>query len=167
MNDFRMAVRAVFRRTFGLALALVIVFEEWGWEPLQRVAAAVARLPPLAWLERRIARLSPVASLVVFVLPSLALLPVKLAALWLIGNGHAGLGLVLVLLAKLVGTAVLARLFALTRPALMRMPWFARLYARWTAYKDALLVWVRASWAWRLGRVMRRRVLRVVRRAQS
>ena len=152
-----MTVRDLIRKTFGAVLALIVLFEEWGWEPLQRAAAAVARLPPLAWLERRIAALPPGAALAVFVLPSLALVPVKLAALWLIGHGHAGLGLTLVVVAKLVGTAVVARLFELTRPALLRLAWFARLYGRWSAYKATLLAWVRASWAWRTGRVLRRR----------
>lgn len=43
------------------------------------------------------------------------------------------------LTAKLVGTSVVARLFALTQPALMTLPWFARLYARWSAWKTSLL----------------------------
>jgi hypothetical protein len=54
--------------------------------------------------------------------------------------------------AKLVGTAVVARLFSLTRPALLQLAWFARFYARWTGWKQQLLAQVRASWAWRAGR---------------
>jgi hypothetical protein len=145
------------RRLVGGIIALLILFEEWGWVPLQRAAAVVARLPPLAWAERRIAALPPWPALSVFVLPTLALLPVKLAALWLIGRGHAGLGLAVIIAAKLVGTAVVARLFALTQPALMQLAWFASLYSRWTNWKQALLVQVRASWAWRAGRVLKRR----------
>lgn len=148
------------RRLAGGFLALLILFEEWGWVPLQRAAAFVARLPPLAWLERRIAALPPWAALSVFALPTLALLPVKLAALWLIGRGHALPGLAVIVVAKLVGTAVVARLFALTRPALMQLRGFARAYGRWTAWKEALLARVRASWAWRAGRVLKRRWLR-------
>jgi len=146
------------RRGFEALLALVILFEEWGWEPLKRAMAWVARLPPLAWLERRIAALPPYAALAVFILPTLLLLPVKLAALWLIGIGRAGLGLAVIVIAKLVGTALLARLFQLTQPALMQLAWFARLYGRWTVWKAALVAQVRASWAWRVGRVVKRRV---------
>lgn len=57
---------------FSWALALVILFEEWGWEPLARALAA-----------------------------------------------------------------------------LMRLEWFARLYGRWSAWKNALIARVRASAAWR------------------
>lgn len=148
---------ALLRRLVGWLLALLILFEEWGWAPLQRAAAFVARLPPLAWAERRIAALPPWGALSVFVVPTLALLPVKLAALWLIGNGHAALGLAVVVGAKLVGTAVVARLYALTQPALMRLGWFARWHARWMAWKERLLAQVRASWPWRAARVFRRR----------
>ncbi len=141
-------------------LALLILFEEWGWESLQRLAERIAQLPPLAWLERRIAVLPPYGALAIFLLPMLALLPVKIAALWLIGIGRGGLGLLLLVVAKLLGTALLARLFHLTRPALMRLAWFARWYGRWSVWKAGVVARVRASWAWRVGRVVKRRVAR-------
>jgi hypothetical protein len=146
------------RRLFEALLALIILFEEWGWEPLRRALAWIARLPPLAWLERRIAALPPYAALAVFIGPTLLLLPVKLGALWLIGIGHAGLGLALIVMAKLVGTALLARLFQLTQPALMRLAWFASVYGRWMAWKQSIVTRIRASWAWRVGRVVKRRL---------
>ncbi len=153
-----MILRAL-RRLFEALIALVILFEEWGWEPLQRALAWIARLPPLAWIERRIVALPPCGALAVFLLPTLLLLPVKLAALWLIGIGKAGLGLALIVSAKLGGTALLARLFRLTQPALMQLAWFARWYGRWTAWKEGIVAQVRASWAWRVGRVIKRRVV--------
>ena len=145
-------------------LALLIVFEEWGWEPLQRLLARLGRWPVLRQIEAAVVRLPPAAALAVLLLPTLLLLPVKLAALWLIAKGHKLLGLAVILLAKLVGTAVVARLFALTRPALLRMPWFASLYGRWLPWKTGLLAWVRSSWAWRAGRVLKRVVVRWLRR---
>ncbi len=146
------------RRAAGALLALLILFEEWGWEPLQRALARLGRLPLLRRLEALIGRLPPHAALVAFFLPALLLLPVKLAALGLIANGQRLLGLVVIVLAKLVGTAVVARLFTLTRPALLQLPWFVRLYSRWTGWKQTLLARVRASWAWRAGRVLKRQL---------
>ena len=142
----------------GWLLALVVLFEDWGWEPLKRAMAWLMRSPALAWIERGVARLPPHAALAAFVLPTLLLLPVKLAALWLVGHGQAALGLAVIVAAKLVGTALLARLFQLTQPALMQLAWFARGYLRWTAWKGALLAQLRASWAWRVGRIVKRRV---------
>lgn len=146
-----------FRAVATGVLALAILFEEWGWEPLQRLAARVMRLPLLRQVEAGVKRLSPPAALAVLVVPSTLLLPVKLGAVWLVGAGHVAMGVGLILAAKVLGTALVARLFTLTRPALMRMPWFERTYALWTAWKDALLARVRASAPWRLGRVLKRR----------
>jgi len=143
-------------RAGGALLALLILFEEWGWDPLQRALARLGRLPLLRQLEALVGRLPPYAALVVFLLPALMLLPIKLLALGLIARGQHLLGLVVIVLAKLVGTAVVARLFTLTHPALMQLPWFVQLYNRWTGWKNALLDRVRASWAWRAGRLLRR-----------
>lgn len=147
-----------------LTLALLILFEEWGWEPLQRAMAWLGRLPLLRRFEAWVRGLPPYAALAVMLLPTLLLLPIKLLALWLIGMGRALLGLLVILLAKVIGTAVLARLFQLSQPALLRLPWFARGYARWTAWKAALLIWVRASAPWRYARALRMRLRRGLRR---
>lgn len=142
-------IRRMLKAVFQWAVALVILFEEWGWEPLGRLVAKLARLPFIAALERWIGTLPPYGALAAYAVPFLALLPVKLFALWLIAQGHALYGLAFILTAKLAGTAALARLFALTHPALMRLDWFARLYARWTAWKAVVVAQVRASAAWR------------------
>lgn len=142
----------------GWLLALVILFEEWGWEPLQRALAWVGQLPGLRWAERRIQTLPPYGALALFLLPTLLLLPVKLLALWLIGQGKVFAGTLVILSAKVVGTAIVARLFTLTQPALMQLAWFGKLYGRWTVWKTALLVQVRASWAWRFARMVKHRM---------
>lgn len=138
-------------------LALVILFEEWGWEPLQRFMAQLAQWPAVAWVERRIAALPPAAALLVFALPSVVLLPVNLAALWLIGQGRTFSGPLLLGIAKLAATTLVARVFVLTRPALMRLPWFADFYHRWQVWEAALLAPVRASWLWQAARTLKRR----------
>jgi hypothetical protein len=148
------------------AIALVLLFEEWGWEPLARLLAKLGRLPVFGWLERRIGALPPYAALAVFFLPTLMLLPVKLLALWLIGKGRAGLGLLVIVTAKVIGTAVVARLFMLTRDSLMRLGWFAHWYGRWTRWKDALLAQVRASAAWRSARRLKAALKRLLRRGR-
>jgi len=144
------------KRAFGVLVALIVLFEEWGWEPLQRLMARIAQLPGLRQLEALITRAPPWAALIVLLLPSLLLVPVKIGALWLMAQGQHTLGLALIVVAKVMGTAIVARLFALTRPALLSLPWFASVYARWVAWKDVLIARVRASWAWRAGRVFRR-----------
>ena len=139
-------------------VALVILFEDWGWVPLSRLLGYLAKLPVIGWIERRIAALPPRYALLVFLVPAVMLLPVKIAALWLIGRGRAMLGLAVIVAAKVIGTAVVARLFMLTQPQLMKMPWFARLYTRWIAWKEGVMARVRASAPWRAARAFKARV---------
>ena len=148
---------------FNITLALLLIFGEWGWEPLARVANRLARLPVWSQLEALIRRLPPYLALCAFFLPMLALLPVKLLALYWIGNGNAALGLLVVVAAKVLGTAIVARLFQLTQPALMQLPWFARLYGRWKVWKDGIIAQVKCSRPWRLAHAAARQVRRRVR----
>lgn len=146
------------KTTLTWLFALLLLFEEWGWEPLQRLLAALGRWPGLRWIEGRVRALPPWGALAVFALPTLMLLPVKLLALWLIGQGQVLGGTLVIVVAKVVGTALVARLYALTQPALLQLAWFAHWHGRWIGWKQALLTRVRASWAWRQARVARHRV---------
>jgi uncharacterized membrane protein len=133
------------RRAFEALLALLILFEEWGWEPLKRAMARLMQLPGLRWVERAIVALPPWAALLVFLLPTLMLLPLKLAAFWLMAHAQKSAGVAVVVAAKLVGTALVARLVQLTQPALMTLGWFARFYNGWMLWKQAWMWRIRAS----------------------
>ncbi len=156
-------LKTILNATAGVLLALLLIFEEWGWEPLARVLAQLAKLPLWARAERFIASLPPWAALLAFLVPMLALFPVKLLALFWIGRGHPLAGLLLILAAKLAGTAILARLFGLTQPALMKLPWFARWYPRWKNWKDAMIARVKSTPLWAAGRRLSRRARRSAR----
>ena len=119
-------------------LALIIVFEEWGWRPLADLLGRLARWRPWAVLETLIVRLPPYAALVVFALPTPLLLPLKFLALFLIAKGQMVLAGLLFVAAKVVATALVARLFMLTQPALMQIGWFAWGYDTVMPWKDAL-----------------------------
>ena len=155
---------AALRWVVRLLLALVILFEEWGWSWFGRLMSQLAKLPIIGRIERWIASLPPYGALVMLVLPGLLLLPIKLLALWLIGKHRAIMGISVILIAKVVGTALVARIFQLIQPALMRLPWFVPLYERWIRWKLALLAWVRSSAAWRTGRAIKLRLRRLFRR---
>jgi len=153
--------RLLLRRCLEFALALLIVFEEWGWRPLAELLGRLARWRPWARLEALIVGLPPYAALAVFVLPSALLLPLKFLAVFLVARGQIFLAGVLFLAAKVVATALVARLFMLTQPALMQIPWFAWAYTTLMPWKEALVARVHASWAWRVGRVVKERVRRL------
>ncbi|MEJ0074375.1 MAG: hypothetical protein WDO17_02840 [Alphaproteobacteria bacterium] len=124
-------MRRVFRPVLVL-IALIFLIEAWLWEHLRPLVAWVVDL--IAWdrLKARLARLiewlPPWAVLIVFVVPFIVLLPLKFLEVYLLVH-RQWLGAILVLvLAKLLGLGVTAFIFDVTRPKLLQMAWFRRLY---------------------------------------
>jgi hypothetical protein len=138
--------------------ALILLFEEWGWRPLVDALAYLSRFRVFAWLERMIAGLPPYGALVTLAVPTGLLFPLKLLAVYLVAQGQFAAATFLFVGAKIASTALIARLFLLTKPALMQIGWFAALYDWVMPWKEALFAWIRASWAWRYGRMLKNRV---------
>ena len=151
-GDLKGPLAAVARGAFTLLAALWIFLEEWIWDAMQACMALIGKLPGVRWCEARIAGLPPYAALVAFLIPVAILVPFKLVALWLIARGHALLGLEVFIVAKIVGTALVARIFTLSRPALLTIGWFARLHAAFTAWRDRLYAYVKSLPAWQAAR---------------
>lgn len=151
-------VRAPLIAAAQVAAALIVLFEEWGWKPLSDLLGRLARFAPIALVERWIASLPPYAALAVFALPTAVLFPLKLLAMWLLSAGKYWTATALFAGAKVASTAFVARIFMLTKPALMRIGWFARAYLWFVPWKDALFAQIRASWVWRYGRMVKNRV---------
>jgi hypothetical protein len=148
-----------------LALAAAILFiEEWGWRPLTTAVGWLAQWPPLARLEAALRRVPPRWALVLFLVPAMLLFPVKLVALWLIHQGQTALGLGVIVAAKLLGTALVGRLFVLTEPQLMQFAWFARALGWWRTTKERVKAAVQGSATWRAAQALRRRVRVALRR---
>lgn len=122
----------IIRHTILFLAALAFLFEAWLWDKLIGFWRwLTARLPVdsiRAALVTGISKLPPYAALLLFVIPPVTILPFKIAALWLIAHGHIVFGAAAFLLAKVAGMAAAAFLFELTRPKLMTLGWFARLY---------------------------------------
>jgi hypothetical protein len=136
--------------------ALVLLLEEWCWDAGARLGAGLARWPLLAAIEARVRLLPPYGALCLFALPGLLLLPVKLLALVAIAHGHAISGVATIVIAKLGGAAVVARLYALTLPTLLAVGWFARCHDWFMALKTHWVGRLRASQAFlQAGRVLR------------
>ncbi len=136
-NAMRMSLRLKRLITTPLVLlaALILWFSEWLWDPLERWMARIGQWPGFRWLEKRIAQSRPYPALACFLLPGLALLPFKILGLFFMAHGAPLLGLLTFLGAKIVGTALVARIFSLTRPQLLSLNWFAKLYYRLIDFK--------------------------------
>jgi hypothetical protein len=119
-------------RPLWIILALLFLLEAWLWDHLEPVVARAVGFIP--WgrvkeqLARGIERLPPWATLIVFVIPFIILLPLKfLAAYFLATSNWLGAAVVLTL-AKLFGLGGTAFVFDVTRDKLLQMAWFRRMY---------------------------------------
>src|SRR5215468_10362718 len=153
-NKMTKLLKRLLAAPFVLIAAVIILFEDWLWDDLQRLAAAIGRLPLLRQIESFIARLPPYAALAMFGAPALLLVPVKLAALYFIAHGHPALGVVTVIAAKDIGTALVARIYALTCHNLLRIGWFARLHERYTAFKARVYAAIKATSVYRAAHLL-------------
>src|SRR5689334_16830173 len=116
-------LKKILAAPFVFLAAIFVLLEDWLWDDLLRLMAALGRLPVLRQIETLIASLPPYPALAVFAVPSLLLIPVKLAAVWLLAHGQHVLGLGIVIGAKVVGTALAARIYSLTEKKLLLIGW--------------------------------------------
>lgn len=120
---------------FIILAAVLLWFWEWLWEPLERVMAKIGQWPLLRLVEAWIGRAPRYVALACFLIPGAVLLPFKLIGLYFLGHGAPLLGVGTFLTAKVVGTALVARIFALTKRQLLEIAWFARAYAGVVRFK--------------------------------
>ena len=130
---------------FILVAAIVILLEDWLWQDLARLAAWLGRLPVLRSLEAFIISLPPYPALLFFATPALLLVPLKIVALYFLAHGQATMGLLTIVFAKFAGTALVARIFTLTRPQLLRIGWFAWLYVRLLDFKTQIYTTIKKT----------------------
>jgi hypothetical protein len=119
-------------RPFWVALAVLFLFEAWLWDSLQPVVGRIVNVIPWGRIKpgfvRWVDRLSPQATLVVFVIPFIVLLPVKFLELWLLTTHQWIAAIIVLATAKIVGLGITAFIFDATRDKLLQMAWFLRLY---------------------------------------
>ncbi|PWB78631.1 MAG: hypothetical protein C3F11_22285 [Methylocystaceae bacterium] len=140
-------------RAFWFTLAVLFLIESWLWDNVKLALVWLARELGLAKIEASlrefIAGLSPYATLAVFAVPALAILPLKLLAVGAIAHGHVAAGLAVILAAKTLALGVTSFLFDVSRDKLLQLSWFAQFYE--------LVLRVRA-WAHELVEPVRRRL---------
>ncbi len=152
------APRSWWRTALLFVGALLFLIEEWLWVGFLRLFEKLNRFGLLRWFDARLARLAPIAALVILCIPIVVLFPVKIVGLWMIGSGRFVGGCCVMLVAKVLSTAVVARIFLATRPQLLRMPWFARLYAVACALRIRIHDWLARQPAWRDAKRTLRRI---------
>jgi hypothetical protein len=128
-------------RPLWFLLALLFLLEAWLWDHLVPAIRRVVDLIPWKALKQRladaIAHLSPPATLVVFLIPAAIYFGLELISLWPMATGHVMLGLAILLGAKIIGAAITAFTFDVTRDKLLQMGWFRRGYELVIRLRDA------------------------------
>ena len=113
-------------------LAIIFLIEAWLWDHLEPIVARIVAAIPLRafkqWLAERVDTLSPAMTLIVFIVPVLPLFPLKLVGLWLLTHEYWASAVFTILFAKFLGVGVTAFIFDVTRPKLLELAWFERLY---------------------------------------
>lgn len=120
------------KRVFCFIVALIFLIEAWLWEHLYPVVARlVAWLPwdnVKAWVAKRIQHLPASICVFVFIIPVIAILPIKILGVWLMSEHHIFSGVLVFLTAKLVGLGVAAFLFETCKEKLLSLRWFLWVY---------------------------------------
>ncbi|SDT24569.1 hypothetical protein [Bradyrhizobium canariense] len=113
-------------------LAIIFLIEAWLWDHLEPIVAWFVALIPLRafkqWLAERVDTLSPAMTLIVFIVPVIPLFPLKLVGFWLLTHEYWMSAFVTIIFAKFLGVGVAAFVFDVTRPKLLEMEWFEKLY---------------------------------------
>jgi hypothetical protein len=117
---------------FWVLLAIIFLIEAWLWDHLEPIVAWVVAAIPLRtfkqWLADRVDTLSPAMTLIVFFVPVIPLFPLKLVGFWLLTHEYWLSAALTIVFAKFLGVGVTAFVFDVTRPKLLEMEWFEKLY---------------------------------------
>ena len=115
-------------------LAIFLIIEEWLWDLLTVFGHWLIQCLHLESLEQWLSNTSPAMALMAFSIPILIVTPINLAAVGLLANGLILQGILMEVLAKLLGTLLVTRVFALTKPQLLTFAFLNIIYTtinRW------------------------------------
>jgi hypothetical protein len=115
-------------------LAIFLIIEEWLWDLLTAFGHSLAKLLNLEPFEQWLSQTTAPMALVAFSIPILIVTPINLAAFGLLAKGLILQGILTEILAKLLGTLLVARVFALTKPQLLTFAFLRTIYTTITRW---------------------------------
>ena len=148
--------RRLFRKTSRFVLIILaaawMLFEEWVWDTILAVMEYTTRLRAVRSFEAFLRRQHPYTLLILFLFPFLIMLPAKIFGLYLIASGRVLRGISVFVTAKVMITAVVTRLFVISKDKLLRIPAFAAFYRWFEDKRKWLYAEVRKLRAWQMAR---------------
>jgi len=134
----REAYRRRLAPLFTLAAVLAVILDVTLWRWLTMLGRRLSHFAIFTRLERLVDRLSPNWVVTIFVAPFIPLIPIlNLGEFWLIAHHHDVWAALMILGTKVLGAAFTTRVFAIARPKMLQLRWFAWAYG-W-------LVWLLAT----------------------
>jgi|CXWL01.1.fsa_nt_gi hypothetical protein len=131
MNQNNKILRKI-KRVLCFIAALIFLFEAWLWDVLYPIVAKLVAWLPWdnlkKWIADRIEHLPASACVFIFIIPVIAILPIKILGVWLVSQHHVFSGVMVFLSAKLVGLGITAFLFETCKEKLLSLRWFLWLY---------------------------------------
>lgn len=115
-------------------LAIFLIIEEWLWDFLTAFGRYLSHWLHLEQFEQWLKQTSPTMALVTFTIPILIVAPINVVAFVLIAKGMILQGILTEVLAKLLGTLLVARVFALTKPQLLTFAFLNSIYTTITCW---------------------------------
>lgn len=109
-------------------LAIFLIIEEWLWDLLTAFGRSLSQWLNLQQFEQWLSQTTATMALVAFSIPILIVTPINLAAFGLLAKGLILQGILVEVLAKLLGTLLVARVFALTKPQLLTFTFLRVIY---------------------------------------
>jgi hypothetical protein len=160
MRKNRPLIRRWLTRPLLFCAAVLLMIEEWLWRGTARFLLDLTRLSFMekcaAWVRRR----TPHQALALFVLPLLSLLPLKGVIVLAFMHSRILLGVAVLVLEKLIFSAVFAALYQLTAPAITQIGWVLRAQEVFLHIRRTLHAWLERQVAYRQSRALLRRMRR-------
>ncbi len=112
-----------------LVAVVTVILDVTIWQWLTRFGRWLSQFAVFTRLERLVDRLSPNWVVAIFVAPFVPLIPIlKLGEFWLIAHHHYVWATLMILGTKVVGAAFATRVFAIAKPKMLQVRWFAWSY---------------------------------------
>jgi hypothetical protein len=151
-----MKKQSLFKRLVRFVLIILaaawMLFEDWVWDSIVALMHVVGRLKIINRFETFLARQNPYLLLTLFIFPFLIMIPAKLYGLFLITDGKVIRGVTIFVIAKVTITALITRLFIISKDKLLQIKAFAAFYYWFKAKKEWLYSEVRKLPAWQTAR---------------
>ncbi|HUL01280.1 MAG TPA: hypothetical protein VLX29_10575 [Nitrospirota bacterium] len=145
-------LKRVIRLILVILAAIWLLFEDWVWDTIVDLMAEVGRLKIINRFESFVARQNQYLLLTLFTFPFLIVIPAKLYGLFLITNGKVIRGVIIFVVAEVLITSLLTRLFIISKDKLLQIKAFETSYYWLKDKKEWLYSEVRKLRAWQLAR---------------